>query len=122
MHQAAHDLLVVLITFLLEVLPLLRWKAEQMKAPSMKGSHLSAAGSQLSHLEAVLPLDLALGGVGTDPLAHAGQQVADCLRGRDDVERRRQRALVVKVAQPEFGSGELPLLVLVVLPREGGQK
>lgn len=51
-----------------------------------------------------------------DPLAHAGHQIADGLRGRDDVERRRQRALVVKVAQPQFGAGKLPLLVLVILP------
>lgn len=50
-----------------------------------------------------------------DPLAHAGHQVADGLRGRDDVEWRGQRALVVKVAQPQFGAGKLPLLVLVIL-------
>lgn len=60
--------------------------------------------------------------MGADPLAHAGQQVADGLRRREDVERRRQRALVVKVAQPEFGPGELPLLVLVVLRREGQKR
>lgn len=60
--------------------------------------------------------------MGADPLAHAGQQVADGLRRREDVERRRQRALVVKVAQPEFSPGELPLLVLVVLRREGRKR
>lgn len=57
-----------------------------------------------------------------DPLAHAGHQVAHGLRRRDDVERRRQRALVVKVAQPQFGAGKLPLLVLVVLPKPKRRK
>lgn len=42
-HQAAHDLLVVLVAFLLEVLPLLGWKVEQMKGIEMKRSHLWAA-------------------------------------------------------------------------------
>lgn len=31
-HQAAHDLLVVLIALLLEVLPLLAWRVQEMKA------------------------------------------------------------------------------------------
>lgn len=73
-----------------------------------------------SHLQAVLPFHSALGGVRADPLAHAGHQVADGLRGRDDVEGRRQRALVIKVAQPQLGAGKLPLLVLVILQK--GQK
>ncbi len=51
-----------------------------------------------AYLEAVLPLHLALRGVRTNPLAHAGQQVADSLRGGEDIERWRQGALVVKVA------------------------
>lgn len=51
----------------------------------------------------------------TDPLAHAGHQVADSLWGRDDIKRRRQGTLVVEVAQPQFGPSELPLLILVIL-------
>ena len=43
------------------------------------------------------------------------EQVPDGLGARDDVERRRQRAALVKVTHPQLGAGELPLDVGVVL-------
>lgn len=43
------------------------------------------------------------------------EQVPDGLGTRDDVERRRQRAALVKVTHPQLGAGELPLDVGVVL-------
>lgn len=52
-----------------------------------------------------------------DPLAHAGHQVADSLWGGQDIERRGQSALVIKVAKPQFGPSKLPLLVLVILQK-----
>lgn len=44
------------------------------------------------------------------------EQVPDGLGARDDVERRRQRAPLVKVTHPQLGAGKLPLDVGVVLP------
>lgn len=75
----------------------------------------------LTYFEAVLPLDLPCGRVGADPLPEAGHQVADGLRRGHDVERRGQGALVVEVAEPQLGPGELPLLVLMVLSRREGE-
>lgn len=101
------------------------WKRRQRKFRSMTKNSQTCTCSPLasahndffSHLEAVLSLHFALGGVRADPLAHAGHQVADSLRGGEDIKRRRQGALVVKVAEPQFGAGELPLLVLVILQK-----
>lgn len=44
------------------------------------------------------------------------EQVPDGLGAGDDVERRRQRATLVKVTHPELGASKLPLDVSVVLP------
>ena len=60
--------------------------------------------------------------MGADPLVHAGQQVAEGLGRGQDVEGGRQGALVVEVAQPQFGPGEFPLLVLVVLQNSEAQR
>lgn len=120
MHQATHDLLVVLVALLFQVFPLLFLSAERAKKlreRKEKGTCNLFFWFPLSHLQAVLPFHPAFGRVRADPLAHAGHQVADGLGGRDDVERRGQRALVVKVAQPQFGAGKLPLLVLVILQK-----
>ncbi len=57
-----------------------------------------------------------------DPLAHAGHQVADSLWGGQDIEGRGQSALVVKVAEPQFGPCKLPLLVLVILHKSKNQQ
>lgn len=43
------------------------------------------------------------------------EQVPDGLGAWDDVEWRRQRAALVKVAHPQLGAGKLPLDVSVVL-------
>lgn len=51
------------------------------------------------------------------------QQVPHRLGAGDDVERRRQRAALVKVAHPQLGARELPLDVGVILQDEnGGEK
>lgn len=46
------------------------------------------------------------------------EQVQDGLGAGDDVEWRRQRAALVKVAHPQLGAGKLPLYVGVVLQDE----
>ena len=75
-----------------------------------------------SYLEAVLSLHFALRGVRTDPLPHAGHQVADRLWGGEDIERRWQGTLVIKVAQPQFSPSKLPLLILVILQEPKSQQ
>jgi len=130
MDQAAHDLLVVLIPLLLQVPPLL---GTRNTVNTIKHLLLSSSPPLLlssppllllssSHLEAVLSLDPARGGVGADPLVHAGQQVAHGLEGGQGVEGGRQGALVVEVAQPQFSAGKFPLLVFVVLQNSKAQR
>lgn len=43
------------------------------------------------------------------------QQVPEGLWAGDDVERRRQRAALIKVTHPQLGAGKLPLNVSMVL-------
>lgn len=43
------------------------------------------------------------------------EQVPDGLGAWDDVEGRRQRAALVKIAHPQLGAGKLPLNVSVIL-------
>ncbi len=46
------------------------------------------------------------------------EQVPDGLGAWDDVERRRQRAALVKVTHPQLGASKLPFDVSVVLQEE----
>lgn len=71
--------------------------------------------SQVSTLVRVLPGQLASP---AQLVVEPHEQVPDGLGARDDVERRRQRAALVKVTHPQLGAGELPLDVGVVLQDE----
>lgn len=73
----------------------------------------------MSYLEAVLPFDSSCGSMRADPLTHAVEQITNSLGGRNNVERWRKRTFVVKIAEPQFCPGKLPLFVLMILEVEG---
>lgn len=50
-----------------------------------------------------------------DPFTEAVKEIADGLGRRNDIERWRQCAFVIKVTKPKFGTSEFPLFIFMIL-------